>query len=111
GNLDPDALEAAISPRSAAIMPVHLAGRPCHMDRITAIADRHGLALIEDAAQAIGACCHGRAAASLGAAGCFSLYATKTVTTAEGGMVVTDDRELAEKVRLYSRHGLSEDTW
>ena len=111
GNIDPDAIEAAISPRTTAIVPVHLAGRPCRMDRIEAIARRHGLVVIEDAAHAAGASAGGRRAGSMGVTGCFSFYATKSIATGEGGMATTDDPGLAEKIRLYSRHGLSEDTW
>jgi dTDP-4-amino-4,6-dideoxygalactose transaminase len=111
GNIDPDAIEAAIGPRTAAIVPVHLAGRPCRMDRIEAIARRHGLLVIEDAAHAAGASLGGRPAGSMGLTGCFSFYATKSIATGEGGMVTTDDGDLAEQIRLYSRHGLSEDTW
>jgi dTDP-4-amino-4,6-dideoxygalactose transaminase len=111
GNIDPEAIEAAIGPRSAAIVPVHLAGRPCRMDRIEEIARRHGLLVIEDAAHAAGASLPDRHAGAIGLTGCFSFYATKTVATGEGGMVTTDDAELAERIRLYSRHGLSEETW
>ena len=111
GNIDPDAIEAAIGPRTAAIVPVHLAGRPCRMDRIEAIARRHGLVVIEDAAHAAGASVGGRRAGSMGVTGCFSFYATKSIATGEGGMAATDDPEIAEAIRLYSRHGLSEDTW
>jgi dTDP-4-amino-4,6-dideoxygalactose transaminase len=111
GNVDPDAVEAAIGPRTAAIVPVHLAGRPCRMDRLGDIARRHGLLTVEDAAHAAGASFHGRAAGALGDAGCFSFYATKSVATGEGGMVTTGDSALAERIRLYAHHGLGERTW
>lgn len=111
GNIDPGAIEAAIGPRTAAILPVHLAGRPCRMDRIEAIAGRHGLLVIEDAAHAAGAAWHGRSAGALARAGCFSFYATKSLVTGEGGMVTTDDAALAEQVRLLAHHGLGESAW
>jgi dTDP-4-amino-4,6-dideoxygalactose transaminase len=111
GNIDPDAIEAAVTSHTAAILPVHLAGRPCRMDRIEGIARRRGLLLLEDAAHAAGAAWRGRAAGSFGRAGCFSFYATKSLVTGEGGMVTTNDRELARTVRAYAHHGLSEGVW
>ncbi len=111
GTIDPAAIEAAIGPGTAAIIAVHFGGRPCRMDEISAIAERHGLLLIEDAAHAVGATHGGRPAGSIGDAGCFSFYATKAVCTAEGGMVTTDDAELAAKVRTLALHGLSRNAW
>jgi dTDP-4-amino-4,6-dideoxygalactose transaminase len=111
GNIDPSAVEAAIGPRTAAILPVHLGGRPCRMDRLEEIARRRGLLLIEDAAHAAGASFHGRGAGTIGNTGCFSFYATKSVATGEGGMVTVADASLAERIRLYAHHGLSERTW
>lgn len=104
-NIDPALIEAAITPRTKAIMPVHLYGLMADMDPILDIARRHHLAVIEDAAQAHGATYKGRAAGSFGT-GCFSLYATKNMTTAEGGMVTTNDPEVAERVRLLRAHGM-----
>ena len=75
------------------------------------IARGHGLLLLEDAAHAVGGLWHGRSPGSIGDAGCFSFYATKSVVTGEGGMVTTDDAELARKVRTYAQHGLSEAVW
>jgi len=103
-NIDPDLIEAAITPRTRAIVPVHLFGLMADMDPIMAIAQRHDLAVIEDAAQAHGATYRGRRAGSFGT-GCFSLYATKNVTSAEGGVVTTDDPEIADRVRLLRSHG------
>lgn len=103
-NLDPAAVEAAVTPRTRAIMPVHLYGQPADMERIGAIAARHGLAIVEDAAQAVGATYRGRPAGSFGT-GCFSLYATKNVTSAEGGIVTTDDAGIADRLRLLRSHG------
>lgn len=111
GNLDPDLVEAAITPRTRAILPVHYAGRPCRMDAIEAIAGRHGLLLVEDAAHATGAAWQGRPIGSIGDATCFSFYVTKNLVTGEGGMVTTDDDELAAKIQTYSLHGLSHDAW
>jgi dTDP-4-amino-4,6-dideoxygalactose transaminase len=110
-NMSPDAAERAISGRTRAIIPVHFAGHPCDMDAIGALARRHGLAVIEDAAHALPASYHGRTIGTIGQATCFSFYATKTLTTGEGGMVTTDDERLAERIRLMSLHGISRDAW
>jgi perosamine synthetase len=104
-NLNPDLIEAAITPRTKAIMPVHLYGYLCDMDRIMDIAARHNLAVIEDAAQAVAARYHGRAAGSFGT-GCISLYATKNVMSGEGGMITTNDDEVAERARMIRSHGM-----
>lgn len=104
--LDPEAVEAAITPRTAAIMPVHLYGHPAAMDRIMPIAERHGLAVIEDAAQAHAAALNGKPVGSFGAAGCFSFYPTKNMHALEGGMVTVEDGELARKLRLLRNQGM-----
>jgi len=105
-NLDPAALELAIMPRTRAIVPVHLYGRMADMDPILAIAERHGLPVVEDCAQAHGATYRGRAAGSLGACGCFSFYPTKNLgALGDGGMVVTGDAALAEKLRRLRQYG------
>jgi perosamine synthetase len=103
--IDAKRIEAAITPRTRAIVPVHLFGLVADMDMIRAIADRHGLAVVEDAAQAHGATYRGRIAGSFGH-GAFSLYATKNMTTAEGGFVTTDDDGLADWLRLYRNQGM-----
>lgn len=103
--LDPSAVEAAITPRTKAIMAVHLYGNLCDMDALAAIASRHGLHLIEDAAEAIGSVWHGHRAGSIGTFGAFSFHGSKTVTTGEGGMFVTQDDALFEKVLTLSNHG------
>ena len=105
-NINPALVEAAVTPRTKAIMPVHLYGLPCDMDALEAIARRHGLAIIEDAAQAVGAEYKGRRAGSFGT-GCFSLYATKNVTSGEGGMITTSDDALAEHCRMLRSHGMA----
>ena len=103
-NLDAGLVEAAITPRTKAILPVHLYGYPCALPRLRQIADRHGLALIEDACQAHAAAINGQPVGSFGT-GCFSFYATKNMTTGEGGMVTTNDPRLAEQIRLWRNQG------
>ena len=103
--MDPDLVEAAITPRTRAIMPVSLYGQPADLPALAAIAERHGLALVEDAAQAHGAAIGDRKSGTWGA-GTFSFYPTKNMTTGEGGMVTTDDGELAERIRLLREHGM-----
>ncbi|QDA56849.1 DegT/DnrJ/EryC1/StrS family aminotransferase [Thermomonas aquatica] len=103
--IDPAAVEAAITSRTKAILAVHLYGNLCDIDALAAIADRHGLHLIEDAAEAIGSAWHGRRAGSMGAFGAFSFHGTKTITTGEGGLFVTDDDALYERVLTLSNHG------
>ncbi|MFN0067786.1 MAG: DegT/DnrJ/EryC1/StrS family aminotransferase [Limisphaerales bacterium] len=111
GNLRPELVEAAVTPRTRAILPVHLAGLPCDMPAIMDIAARRGLEVIEDCAHAIEAQVAGRHCGTWGRAGCFSFYVTKNLTTVEGGMVVTDDEEFAARVRVLSLHGMSKDAW
>jgi len=106
--LDPAKVEAAITPKTRAIMPVDLYGQPAAMDDLQEIADRHHLLLIEDACQAHGATIGGRKTGALGVTATFSFYPTKNMTTAEGGMVTTPDAEVAEKVRMLRQHGATE---
>ena len=108
-NIDPEGIEAKITPRTRAIVPVHTYGHPADMDRIGAIAERHGLAVIEDAAEAHGAEYHGRRAGSLGLAASFSFYANKILTCGEGGMVTTSDPEFARIARILRDHAFSEE--
>ncbi|MDE2060224.1 MAG: DegT/DnrJ/EryC1/StrS aminotransferase family protein [candidate division NC10 bacterium] len=110
-NLDPRNVEEKITSRTRAIIPVHFAGHPCQMDAILDIAERHRLAVIEDAAHAIEASYRGRKIGTIGLFTAFSFYATKNLTTGEGGMLTTTDEELAEKVRVLSLHGISHDAW
>jgi dTDP-4-amino-4,6-dideoxygalactose transaminase len=110
-NLDPQAVAATIRDRDGdvdAILPVHLYGLPADMESLLAIAEDHDLAVVEDAAQAHGALYEGRAAGTMGDAGCFSFYPTKNMTSGEGGMVVTDRADLAERVRRFIDHGENE---
>jgi perosamine synthetase len=104
-NIDPALIEAAITPRTRAVIPVHLYGYPCDMGAVMDIIRRHDLVLIEDAAQAIGATYKGKPAGSFGT-GCFSLYATKNVAAGEGGMITTDDEALDDRCRLLRSHGM-----
>ena len=99
-NLDLERLEALITPRTRAVIPVHLYGHPLDMDRLCRIADKHRLIVIEDCAQSHGATCRGKMTGSFGQMGCFSFYANKVITTGEGGMIVTGDDELASRLRL-----------
>jgi perosamine synthetase len=104
-NLDPQAVEAALTARTVGIVAVHLYGNPANMDALRAIAERHGLFLLEDAAQAHGASYHGEPVGSLGDAGIFSFFGGKLVTTGEGGMLVTNDADVAEQARRLRNHG------
>jgi len=108
--VDPAHVAALITPRTEAIMPVHYGGHAADMAALAEIAQQHGLKLIEDSAEAIGATCAGKIAGSWGI-GCWSFYPTKNVTTGEGGMLTTADSGLAEKVRAYSGHGIASSTW
>ncbi len=103
--VDPDAVAAAVGPRTKVLMPVHLYGQMADMNKLAPLADEYGLAMVEDAAQSIGARHDDRAAGSYGL-GCFSLYATKNVTTAEGGVITTSDATLADRLRVLRNQGM-----
>lgn len=105
--INPDSIEELISENTKAIMPVQLYGQSANMDKINEIAERYGLVVIEDAAQAHGATCNGEKVGSLGDMACFSFYPTKNMTTSEGGIITTDDAELAENARVFRAHGAS----
>ena len=107
-NLNPENIENAITDKTKAVMPVHLYGQPAEMDTIKQIAEDHDLIVIEDAAQAHGAVYKGKKAGSLGDMGCFSFYPTKNMTTSEGGIITTENEEMAEKARVLRSHGESE---
>ena len=102
--IDAELIEASITSRTRAIIPVHLYGHPCDMTAIGEIAGRSGLAVIEDACQAVGASWEGQKVGSFGT-GCFSFYATKNMTTGEGGMLTTDDAGIAQRARLLRNQG------
>ena len=99
-NLNLDLIEGLITPRTKAIIPVHLFGHPVDMDRLMQIANKHNLLVIEDCAESHGATCRGKMTGSFGHMGCFSFYANKVITTGEGGMVLTDDKDFADRVKL-----------
>lgn len=103
--IDPESVEQAITSRTKAIVAVHLYGNLCEMDKLLAIGEKHGIPVIEDAAEAIGSIYHGKRAGSMGRFGAFSFHGTKTLTTGEGGIFVTDDAELYEHVLTLSNHG------
>ncbi len=110
-NLDPARLEAAITARTKAIMPVHMAGQPCDLDAICAIARQHGIPVLEDAAHALGAAYKGVPIGGFGDYTCFSFYAIKNITTMEGGMIALKSAESAERMRLLATNGMSASAW
>jgi dTDP-4-amino-4,6-dideoxygalactose transaminase len=110
-NLDPNRVEAAITPRTRAILPVHFAGRPCEMDALCDIARRHDLKIIEDCAHAIETEYHRSKAGTFGDFGCFSFYVTKNLTTGEGGMILARREEDAARLKTLALHGMTKDAW
>lgn len=110
-NISPRDIEAKITPRTRAVLVVHLAGRPCEMDAVMVLAKKHRLSVIEDCAHAIESEYHGRKVGTIGDLGVLSFYATKNITTAEGGMVLTRSAGLAARIKQLSLHGLSKDAW
>ena len=110
-NLDPDKIEAAITAKTKAIIPVHFGGQPCEMDSILEIAKARKLKVVEDAAHALPAAYDGKRVGIIGDITCFSFYATKTITTGEGGMATTGNPEWADRMRMMSLHGISKDAW
>jgi UDP-4-amino-4,6-dideoxy-N-acetyl-beta-L-altrosamine transaminase len=110
-NIDPDRIKEKITDKTKAIIVVHYAGHSCEMDTIMDIAEKNDLYIIEDAAHAIGTQYKDRKIGSIGDVTCFSFYATKNITTAEGGMITTNNEELADKMRILSLHGISKDAW
>lgn len=108
-NIDVEAIEQAISPKTKAIIPVHFAGQPCEMDRILDLARSGNIKVIEDAAHALPAKYQGKMVGTIGDITCFSFYATKTMTTGEGGMATTENSEWAERMRILGLHGISRD--
>lgn len=110
-NIDYTRIEEKITARTKAIIPVHIAGLPCQMDEIMEISRKHGLFVLEDAAHAVYTQYKGKMVGSIGDATAFSFYATKNLMTGEGGMVTTNDDDLADKMRVYSLHGMSRNAW
>lgn len=110
-NIDPSEIARRITPRTRAVIPVHFSGQPCRMDEILAVARRHDLVVVEDAAHAAGARYHEQMVGGIGDVTSFSFYAIKNMTTGEGGMITTNDDALDEQMRLLSLHGISRDAW
>lgn len=110
-NIDPEAIEKAVTPRTKGILPVHFAGQPCDMDRILEIAKNHRLFVIEDAAHALPAFYKNRKIGTISPMSCFSFYSTKTVAAGEGGMITTENQDWAERTRILRLHGISKDAW
>lgn len=110
-NIDPEQVERKITLRTRALLPVHFAGRPCDMDRLCEIAERHHLKLIEDCAHAIETEYKGRKTGTFGDFGCFSFYVTKNIITGEGGMVLARREEDAARIKVLGLHGMSKDAW
>ncbi|UFS68568.1 DegT/DnrJ/EryC1/StrS aminotransferase family protein [Geomonas sp. RF6] len=110
-NIDPEKIRARITPRTKAIIPVHFAGQPCDMDAIFAIAAEHGIAVIEDAAHAIGTEYKGKRIGSLNSVSVFSFHPIKNITTGEGGMVATANEQMAEEISLMKFHGMNREAW
>ena len=111
GNIDPGKIERALTRKTKAILPVHLYGRPCDMSAIVRLARKHGLLVIEDAAHAFGATYRGKNIGNIGDATVFSLYATKNITAAEGGVVTTNDNKIAGRIRLLRSYGITKTAW
>lgn len=109
--IDPADAAARVSPETRAIIPVHLGGEPCRMDDLRQLAEKHQLAVIEDAAHALPAEYHGRKVGSISPLTAFSFYATKTLTTGEGGMLTTDNETFARRAEMMRLHGISHDAW
>lgn len=110
-NIDPDAIAAAVTPSTRAIVPVHFAGNSCDMNAIMAIAEKHDLKVIEDCAHALESEFEGKALGTFGDYGCFSFYATKNITTGEGGMVVARSEQAISRIKTLALHGMSTDAW
>jgi dTDP-4-amino-4,6-dideoxygalactose transaminase len=110
-NIDPSGIERAITERTRVIMPVHMAGQPCDLDAIHAVAAKHGIPVLEDAAHALGASYKGKRIGSYGDYACFSFYAIKNVTTMEGGAVALRDPDVAARLRLLAANGMSATAW
>lgn len=110
-SIDPKDIKKKITPKTKAIIPVHFAGRPCNMAPIMRTARKYKLKVVEDCAHAIEAEYHGKKAGTFGDLGCFSFYVTKNIVTGEGGMVITDNEDYADKIKILSLHGMSKDAW
>ncbi len=110
-NINPRLIEENLTPRTKCILPVHYGGIPCELDEIYRIGEKHDLAIVEDAAHALGTAYKSHKVGSFGNATCFSFYPTKNMTTGEGGMVTLNDAQMADKIRVFALHGMSKDAW
>jgi perosamine synthetase len=110
-NISLEAIEKAITPKTKVIIPVHYGGQPCDLDEIHAIAKKHNLKVLEDAAHSLPARYKGKTIGTISDVTCFSFYATKTLSTGEGGMICTNDEEIAERVKIMRLHGINRDAW
>ncbi|MDJ0556393.1 MAG: DegT/DnrJ/EryC1/StrS family aminotransferase [Microcoleaceae cyanobacterium MO_207.B10] len=110
-NIDSTQIESKITPRTKAIIPVHFAGRPCDMNQILVIAQRYNLKVVEDCAHAVESEYQGQKIGTLGDFGCFSFYVTKNIVTGEGGMILTNREQDAERLKMLALHGMSKDAW
>jgi len=110
-NIDPEQIEKSITPKTKAIIPVHYGGQPCDMDEILAIASKYNLTVIEDAAHALPALYKGKKIGTIGEVTCFSFYATKTLATGEGGMICTNNSQIARRTSIMRLHGINSDAW
>lgn len=110
-NIRTEAIEERLSPKTRAVLPVHFAGRPCEMDGLCRLVEARGLIMVEDCAHAIETEFAGQTVGTFGDAGCFSFYATKNVTTGEGGMVLTRSAEVADRTKVLALHGMTKDAW
>ena len=111
GNMDAAKIERAVTRKTKAILPIHLHGRPCDMSAIIGLARKHGLMVIEDAAHAFGATYRGKSIGNIGDTTVFSLYATKNITAAEGGVVTTNNKKIADRIRLLRSYGITKTAW
>ena len=110
-NIDPQNIEQKITSKTKAIIPVHFAGRPCEMDAIMNLANKYNLKTVEDCAHAIETEYHGKKTGTFGDLDCFSFYVTKNIVTGEGGMVITDNEDYANRIKILALHGMSKDAW
>lgn len=110
-NIDPKDIARKISPKTKAIIPVHFAGRPCEMDAILDLAQAQHIKIVEDCAHAIEGEYHEKKLGTLGDLGCFSFYVTKNIVTGEGGLVITNNEDYADKIKIFALHGMSQDAW
>lgn len=110
-NISLDEIERAITPKTKAIIPVHYGGQPCDMDEILELAKHHNLKVMEDAAHSLPATYKGKKVGNISEVTCFSFYATKTLSTGEGGMICTNDEDIAERVKIMRLHGINRDAW